>query len=947
MSHGDRKRPPSQGEQSKPPGLAASQPAIASGKQTLTMSLPPRPAGAPPPVQQKPDPAAAAARKDKTEQTARWMDTAMRPDLYPPPVQHKSAPGSTQTPGEAGNDVQQLAQHGLSGAASALPHFDRIQQSFGHHDVAGIEANVGGPAAEASQAMGAEAYATGNHVAFEGSPDLHTAAHEAAHVIQQRAGVQLAGGVGEPGDAYEQHADRVADAVVSGASAEGLLDGSPGAGSATPPASAGTGAVQRVPAPFPTNLEQAKKKKEIFDILATITEAERTTTLTTENDAMKNVAKKLKTGELLNLYSLYGNAPMTAHFMVFYAHHGKHLSKMSAAHWRRFVGFIGAEGVAEIRNDATMFGLMVKRAPNDVLPPWDVLDAAGKGVASPSAARIQEAVNALSAEQKTTLRGRNDILAKILPKVKKSFWNVIPVIGFPLLDAVKWMNDLKLLKSLKKAQWAQLLAEAPKAEQDALIADATLWPLVEKHCDPGVLQSVRQNTTSAANAQGAFDDPVQMNGLFGNLGAPAFLALATQSTMPAPQVKDIYDKIKAANKVMPTLTGLPKGKVMGEDTGGNLRRWMFDTGESDMPILYEMFERRFGVNTGDTSAKMANKHADSSTAIGDFTPDTLRMSWPVMERLPPAQVEGNPRWKDFLANTHAQGTVGNAYYWENAVVMGAQQNTDAAGNPLPVTTQTVDTNAGVYWRTDGAGNLVLDGAGNPIPVDMNMPLWNATLRHEIGHAVDQALNLTVSGVGVAGEQHAGAWRKHGSYAAFVDALIAANGGMRNGATWPAAKDARYRKVMIAALKNTDTFLNQLTTMHADEAADPTLEAGVIAAVWDPDNWTTQPWYDDSWVRIGGRCWQRAYDGESSLFSFDSAARAAHQVSAYQWRAPGEWFAEVYQVYYAEQEKSPAAPVGALLRSKDPQAAALMSGRVDRGFSPQDMRGGVTNDAPGT
>mgnify|MGYP002064701929 CR=1 FL=1 len=32
--------------------------------------------------------------------------------------------------------------------------------------------------------MGAKAYATGNHVAFQQQPDLHTAAHEAAHVVQ-------------------------------------------------------------------------------------------------------------------------------------------------------------------------------------------------------------------------------------------------------------------------------------------------------------------------------------------------------------------------------------------------------------------------------------------------------------------------------------------------------------------------------------------------------------------------------------------------------------------------------------------------------------------------------------------------------------------------------------------------------------------------------------------
>lgn len=71
--------------------------------------------------------------------------------------------------------------------------------------------------------MGARAYAMGNHVAFGIQPDLHTAAHEAAHVVQQRAGVSLSGGVGQAGDAYERHADAVDDRVVAGESAEALL----------------------------------------------------------------------------------------------------------------------------------------------------------------------------------------------------------------------------------------------------------------------------------------------------------------------------------------------------------------------------------------------------------------------------------------------------------------------------------------------------------------------------------------------------------------------------------------------------------------------------------------------------------------------------------------------------------------------------------------------------
>jgi hypothetical protein len=138
-----------------------------------------------------------------------------------------------------GEQVHAAAEHGLSGAAQELPHLDRIQAAFGRHDVTGVRAHVGGPAAEGAAAMAATAYASGGQVAFAGTPDLHTAAHEAAHVVQQSGGVQLKGGVGEAGDAYERHADAVADRVMSDESAEALLD--PHAGPAAAP---GAGQVQ-------------------------------------------------------------------------------------------------------------------------------------------------------------------------------------------------------------------------------------------------------------------------------------------------------------------------------------------------------------------------------------------------------------------------------------------------------------------------------------------------------------------------------------------------------------------------------------------------------------------------------------------------------------------------------------------------------------------------------
>lgn len=126
--------------------------------------------------------------------------------------------------GSLGGDVHAIAASGMRGSGQTLPHREAIQQSFGGHDVSRISAHVGGAAATASKAIGAEAYASSGAVAFKRSPDLHTAAHEAAHVVQQRAGVQLKGGVGQVGDTYERHADAVAERVVAGRSAVQLLD---------------------------------------------------------------------------------------------------------------------------------------------------------------------------------------------------------------------------------------------------------------------------------------------------------------------------------------------------------------------------------------------------------------------------------------------------------------------------------------------------------------------------------------------------------------------------------------------------------------------------------------------------------------------------------------------------------------------------------------------------
>jgi hypothetical protein len=140
----------------------------------------------------------------------------------------------------AASVVHSIAREGIAGASRPLPHLDRIQASFGSRDLSGTRTAVGGAARRANDSMGSLAYAAGGRIAFRHEPDVKLAAHEAAHVVQQRAGVQLKDGVGRAGDGYERHADAVAEAVERGDSAAPLLD------AFTPVAAAGRPALQHL-----------------------------------------------------------------------------------------------------------------------------------------------------------------------------------------------------------------------------------------------------------------------------------------------------------------------------------------------------------------------------------------------------------------------------------------------------------------------------------------------------------------------------------------------------------------------------------------------------------------------------------------------------------------------------------------------------------------------------
>ncbi|MBM4343371.1 MAG: DUF4157 domain-containing protein [Deltaproteobacteria bacterium] len=109
------------------------------------------------------------------------------------------------------------------GPGTDLPYRAQIEKAFGTHSLSGVRAYVGGEAGKTAEQMGAPAFTQGDKVVFQKKPDLHMAAHEAAHLIQQRQGRLPPGGKSAPGDPLEREADAVADRVVAGQSAADLL----------------------------------------------------------------------------------------------------------------------------------------------------------------------------------------------------------------------------------------------------------------------------------------------------------------------------------------------------------------------------------------------------------------------------------------------------------------------------------------------------------------------------------------------------------------------------------------------------------------------------------------------------------------------------------------------------------------------------------------------------
>lgn len=217
MSYEKREKSSARSTQRRQTTDAARRP-IAPGKRPLTQGLRSRSAGAWAAVQQKPDPAAQMQRRAQAERTARWMDTAIRPDLHPLPVQRRAA---GQTAG-AGDDQ---AATPVTSDGRALP--DDVRGKMEHAldaDFSAVRVHEGRQAAS----MGALAYTQGADIHFApGQYDPYSQrgqellGHELVHVVQQaqgrvRAPAQARGAAINQDPALEREADELGARAARG-----------------------------------------------------------------------------------------------------------------------------------------------------------------------------------------------------------------------------------------------------------------------------------------------------------------------------------------------------------------------------------------------------------------------------------------------------------------------------------------------------------------------------------------------------------------------------------------------------------------------------------------------------------------------------------------------------------------------------------------------------------
>ncbi len=336
-------------------------------------------------------------------------------------------------------------------------------------------------------------------------------------------------------------------------------------------------------------------------------------------------------------------------------------------------------------------------------------------------------------------------------------------------------------------------------------------------------------------------------------------------------------------------------------TGQATLKALFDaTPDAEVQTLCDLMRARFRVTFQATG--------DSDETPLDWEAGGLRRMWAVLEALPAAHVEGNSALDFVERYQHDAGDSAGGYYWSG------RDNVAMSYDPAKLGSQNTAAQQNVT-RADGSS------VDDPL---YGVNRFDKVARHEVGHAVDDANGHADSYcVGNAG---GGNWAQL-TTSAVATTLVTASGGAISG--WA---DATQKQAIIDCLQGViddrkpgeiDDRIDAIAGLEDTEKASVKGDNAVAVLKGCFAMRGHNPWYkypSTGGTALGGRIYQEAYSGD--WWSYDQSSRS-RKVSTYQFRAPGEWFAEAYAAYY-----EPSANKGDKLATVDPASKTWFDQNVD-------------------
>lgn len=287
-------------------------------------------------------------------------------------------------------------------------------------------------------------------------------------------------------------------------------------------------------------------------------------------------------------------------------------------------------------------------------------------------------------------------------------------------------------------------------------------------------------------------------------------------------------------------------------------------------VMIALMDARFNVSAK-TFADATDYESDTARSGGDLDvpAPNLKAYYKMLASVPETHSKLNPSLARF---DRIEDETGSYYTSLNgAVVMACYNDFDAPGNPLGDASEL-------------GNNIDADCVCVPDSVDAPDPTYGTwTTMHEIGHAVDDRKGFMDSN---GSKAEFGSWRVHGSNTSEISGEIAAE-------------------------FDFDPYFIE-RTMAGGNPDMPDPPAGVDQATWDQRRDDFLDWL--AAVREGQNIWdshaqtnlRKMSSGRmiheayaNTWVSYDSAARSKG-VSGYQFRAPGEWFSELYAAYYTKK-----------------------------------------------